>query len=104
MKMSTEEQGTVRRRILIALGLAAATAAFSQVPSEWLDGRGNKPAAAYLVPVLRSIVRLPKPLPPPVPATMTLCFNVLGHVLVCIAMTAQEWLKMDSSFSCAGLA
>lgn len=57
MKMSQQDQDTVKRRILIALGLSAATVAFALVPAELLDGRGDKPASTYLVPVLRSIVR-----------------------------------------------
>ena len=57
LEMTAAEQATVRRRILIGAGLAAATAAFAGVPTESLRLGSRQPCYAYLVPVLRSIVR-----------------------------------------------
>ncbi len=59
--MTTEEQGEVRRRLLLGALGAVAIAGFGIVPTEKLDirGRPRKPLFAYLVPVVESLERLP---------------------------------------------
>ena len=57
LQMTSAEQATVRKRLLIGLGIAAVMAAFAIVPTESLNGKASKPVFYYLVPVLRSVVR-----------------------------------------------
>ena len=53
-----QAQATVNKRVLIGAAATVLLGAFALVPSESLDGGASKPVSFYLVPVLRSVVRL----------------------------------------------
>ncbi len=53
-EMSDEENETVKRRLLIGLGMTVALGAFALVPTEKLQPPPSKPLFFYLVPLLRT--------------------------------------------------
>lgn len=69
--MSEGERGVVGRRLAIGLALTVVTAAFAIIPTESLDGAASRPLYVYLVPVLRSVVRLQSPTAPAIGCPMS---------------------------------
>ena len=56
LKMTTDEQSVVTKRLLLAGVGVAAISAFALIPTTTFNGTASKPVFYYLVPVIRSVV------------------------------------------------